>query len=199
MSQKSAIDAINSSESLTASMTSRCNATPWKVENQALMRCRLLYAGPSRARWCGQAGSMSVVLSKSGMQKEIRRLTLLEQVRFLPKMWRGKVANASLAQGGLPTRKRKLRKECAPESLQRTLQVDNLPEVWALVVQRPVLKLSEWFLEVPCGTSSVGNQAMFWAGLDVSQWPDHWSDQRFSLVSPFHWRHGRVIAFALLQ
>ena len=66
-------------------------------------------------------------------------------------------------------RKRKLRRVCAPESLQRTLQVASLPEVWASGVQRPALECVRMVLGVACGAWSVGNQAMFLVGLDVSQ------------------------------
>ena len=83
---------------------------------------------------------------------------LLVQVRFLPRMWQGKVASASLAQGGLPTRKRKLRKVCAPESLPKILQVDSLPEV----AQRPVLRHSGWFLELLVGRGVLEIKPCFW-------------------------------------
>ena len=96
------------------------------------------------------------------MQKEIRGITLLVQVRFLPRMWQGKVASTSLAQGGLPTRKRKLRKVCAPESLPKILQVDSLPEVWASLAQRPVLRHSGWFLELLVGRGVLEIKPCFW-------------------------------------
>ena len=72
------------------------------------------------------------------------------------------MASASLAQGELPTRKKKLRKVCAPESLPKTLQVDSLPEVWASLAQRPVLKHSGWFLESPVGRGVLGIKPCFW-------------------------------------
>ena len=87
---------------------------------------------------------------------------LLVQARFLPRMWRERVASASLAQGGLPTRKRKLRKVCAPESSPKTLQVVSLPEVWASLAQRPVLRHSGWFLELLVGRGVLGIKPCLW-------------------------------------
>ena len=75
---------------------------------------------------------------------------------------RERVASASLAQGGLPTRKRKLRKVCAPESSPKTLQVVSLPEVWASLAQRPVLRHSGWFLELLVGRGVLGIKPCFW-------------------------------------
>ena len=82
--------------------------------------------------------------------------------RSLPRMWQEKVASASSAPGGLPMRKRKLRRVCAPESLQRTLQVASLPEVWASGVQRPALNASGWSLESPVGRGVLGIRPCFW-------------------------------------
>ena len=86
------------------------------------------------------------------MQKEIRGLTAVGAGQVLAE-------NVARESGPahhwhkvwLPTRKRKLRKVCAPESSPKTLQVDSLPEVWASLAQRPVLRHSGWFLGVACG------------------------------------------------
>ena len=86
------------------------------------------------------------------MQKEIRGLTAVGAGQVLAE----NVARES-GQRIIGT-KRKLRKVCAPESSPR-----------ASLAQRPVLKHSGWFLELLVGRGVVGNQAMFMAGLDVSQ------------------------------
>ena len=66
------------------------------------------------------------------MQKEICGLTAVGVDQVLAENVARGVASTSLAQGGLPTRKRKLRKVCAPESSPKALQVVSLLEVWAL-------------------------------------------------------------------
>ena len=72
------------------------------------------------------------------------------------------MASESSAQGGPPTRKRKPRKVCAPESLPKILQVDSLPEVWASLAQRPALRHSGWFLELLVGRGVLEIKPCFW-------------------------------------
>ena len=73
------------------------------------------------------------------MQKEIRGLTaVVDQV--LAENVARESGQHIIGTRWLPTRKRKLRKVCAPESSPKTLQVVSLLEVWAL-----------WNL-TPCGS-----------------------------------------------
>ena len=110
-------------------------------------------------------------------RRRVRGLTAVGAGQVLAENVARESGSASLAQGGLPTRKRKLRKVCAPESSPKTLQVVSLPEV----CPTPSIEALRMVLGVACGAWSVGNQAMFLAGLGrFSGVYDHWSDQKFS-------------------
>ena len=77
------------------------------------------------------------------MQKEIRGLTAVGAGQVL-------AASASLAQGGLPTRKRKLRKVCAPESLPKISSGQSARSM-GISSPTPSIEALRMVLGVACG------------------------------------------------